>query len=84
MRKIASTSKTVVHRIRFNDGNVGKSNQDIVTGIKWGKCSRRAKRTFVHASEAVFQDGELVDLAKFLEERPEVLLVQVAGYLSDE
>lgn len=49
-----------------------------------GKLLSRAKRTFVHASEAVFQHGELVDLAKFLEERPKVLLVQVAGYLSDE
>lgn len=38
----------------------------------------------MHASETVFQHGELVDLAKFLEERPEVLLVQVARYLSDE
>lgn len=35
MHKIASTSKpVVVHRIRFYDGNGGKANQDIVTGIK--------------------------------------------------
>lgn len=51
-----------------------------MTGDEWGK----AARTFVHASESVLQHGELVDLAEFLEERPEVLLVQVARYLSDE
>ncbi len=60
---------------------IEKGQKQIKTFL-WQEPS--AKRTFVHASEAVFQHGELVDLAKFLEERPEVLLVQVAGYLSDE
>lgn len=40
--------------------------------------------TFVHAREAVFEHGELVDLAKLLEEGPQVLLVQVARDLTDE
>lgn len=40
--------------------------------------------TFVHAREAVLQHSELVDLAELLEEGPEVLLVQVAGDLTDE
>lgn len=40
--------------------------------------------TFVHAREAVLQNGQLVDFAELLEERPEVLLVQVARYLADE
>lgn len=43
-----------------------------------------ASPTFVHAREAVLQHSELVDLAELLEEGPEVLLVQVAGDLTDE
>lgn len=38
----------------------------------------------MHARKAVLEHGELVDLAELLEERPEVLLVQVARYLPDE
>lgn len=38
----------------------------------------------MHAREAVLEDSELVDLAKLLEEGPEVLFVQVAGDLTDE
>lgn len=45
---------------------------------------KRASPTFVHAREAVLQHCELVDLAELLEEGPEVLLVQVAGDLTDE
>lgn len=43
-----------------------------------------ASPTFVHAREAVLEHRELVDLAKLLEEGPQVLLVQVAGDLTDE
>ena len=42
------------------------------------------KPTFVHAGEAVLEHGEFVDLSEFLEERSEVLLVQIARYLPDE
>ena len=38
----------------------------------------------MHARKAVLQYSQLVDLAEFLEERPEVLLVQVPRYLPDE
>ena len=40
--------------------------------------------TFVHAREAVLEHRELVDLAELLEQRPQVLLVQVPRDLSDE
>lgn len=38
----------------------------------------------MHAREAVFEHSELVDFAELLEEGPEVLLIQVAGDLTDE
>lgn len=53
-------------------------------GDKKKTTTTRASPTFVHAREAVLQHSELVDLAELLEEGPEVLLVQVAGDLTDE
>lgn len=47
-------------------------------------CARRAGLTLVHAGVAVLEHGELVDLAELLEERLEVLLLQVARDLPHE
>lgn len=38
--------------------------------------------TFVNASKTVFQDGELVDLSKLFENRPQVFLLQVTRNLT--
>ena len=40
--------------------------------------------TFVHAREAILEHRELVDLAELLEQRPQVLLVQVPRDLPDK
>lgn len=47
-------------------------------------CARRAGLTLVHAGVAVLEHGKLVDLAELLEERLEVLLLQVARDLPHE
>ena len=38
----------------------------------------------MHARKAVLEDCELVDLPELFEERPEVLFIQIARYLTDE
>lgn len=38
----------------------------------------------MHAAELILENGELVDMAIFLEHWPQVFLVQVSRYLADE
>lgn len=45
---------------------------------------KRKLCTFVHPREAVFEHGQFIDLAKLLEDWPQVLLLQVARYLTHE
>ena len=45
---------------------------------------RQEGATLVHPRQLVLQHGELVDLSKLLEHRPQVVVLQVAWDLPDE